>query len=127
MGIEVDLSEVRALGSRISTAGGRVGAKASAVFRKTLFDIEADAKMLIEAYDAVDTGDMMNSVSTSITGDGRHGTMTGEVGPTVDYGLYVHDGTSVMPGRPFLGDAFDRRVPDYTEALAQLAARETLR
>lgn len=126
MGIDADLSEVRAINSAIATAGGRVGAKASAVFRKTLFDIEGDAKMLIEAYDAVDTGDMMNSVSTSITGDGRHGNMSGEVGPTVEYGLYVHDGTSVMPGRPFLGDAFDRRVPGYTEALAQIAAMETL-
>ncbi|HEY0889369.1 MAG TPA: hypothetical protein VGE38_07150 [Nocardioides sp.] len=126
MGINIDVSQVAALGSRLAGAGGRVGAKASAAFRKTILDIEADAKMLIEAYDAVDTGDMMNSVSSTITGDGRTGTMTGEVGPTVDYGLYVHEGTSVMPGRPFLGDAWDRRVPPYTQALAKIAESETL-
>ena len=120
MGIDIDFSEVRALGSRIKTSGGRLGAAASAALRKTAFDIEADAKMLIEAYGAVDTGDMMNSVSTDITGDGRHGTMTAEIGPTVEYAIYVHEGTSVMPGRPFLGDAFDRRAPAYTEALAKI-------
>lgn len=126
MSIDFDFSEVAALGSRLQGAGGRVGLKAAAALRKTAFDIEADAKMLIEAYDAVDTGDMMNSVSTSITGDGRTGTMTAEVGPTVDYGLFVHEGTSVMPGRPFLGDAWDRRVPLYTQALAKIAEAETL-
>lgn len=126
MSIDIDVSQVAALSSRLSGAGGRVGAKASAALRKTAFDIEADAKMLVEAYDAVDTGDLMNSVSTTITGDGRTGTMTVEVGPTVEYGLYVHEGTSVMPGRPFLGDAWDRRVPGYTQALAQIAASETL-
>lgn len=126
MGINIDVSEVAALGSRLAGAGGRVGIKAAAALRKTAFDIEADAKMLIEAYDAVDTGDLMNSVSTSITGDGRTGTMSVEVGPTVEYGLYVHEGTSVMPGRPFLGDAWDRRVPGYTAALAAIAESETL-
>lgn len=126
MGIDIDLSQVAALSSRLSGAGGRVGARSSAVFRKTILDIEADAKMLIEAYDAVDSGDMLNSTTSTITGDGRTGTITGEVGPTVDYGLFVHEGTSVMPGRPFLGDAWDRRVPLYTEALAKIAEAETL-
>lgn len=126
MSISIDTSEVAALGSRIAGAGGRVGAKASTAFRKTILDIEADAKMLIEAYDAVDTGDMLNSTTSTITGDGRTGTMTGEVGPTVDYGLFVHEGTSVMPGRPFLGDAWDRRVPIYTQVLAKIAESELL-
>lgn len=126
MGIDIDTTEVAALGSRLAGAGGRVGLKAAAALRKTAFDIEADAKMLIEAYDAVDSGDMMNSVSTTITGDGRTGAMTAEVGPTVDYAFFVHEGTSVMPGRPFLGDAWDRRVPIYTEALAKIAESETL-
>lgn len=124
MGIEFDASTVVAYSTRLSAAGGRVGAKGSAVFRKTIFDIEADAKMLIEAYDAVDTGDMMNSTTSTISGDGRTGEITGEVGPTVDYGLYVHEGTSVMPGRPFLADAFDRRVTPFEAALAKLAETE---
>lgn len=126
MGINVDVSEVVQLCSRIETGAGRVGAQASAVLRKTALDIEADGKMLVEAYDAVDTGDMMNSISTSFEGDGRNGTMAAEIGPTVEYAVYVHDGTSVLPGRPFMADAFDRRIPGYTEALAQVAERSIL-
>lgn len=126
MGIDVDTSQVRALSSRIATAGGRVGARGSLALRKTALDIEADAKSLIVSMDAVDTGDMLNSVSTTISGDGRSGTMTAEIGPTADYAIYVHEGTSVMPGRPFLALAYDRRVPAYTDALALLAAQETV-
>jgi hypothetical protein len=124
MGIEFDASTVVAYSTRLKTAGGRVGARASAAFRKTILDIEADAKMLIEAYDAVDTGDLMNSVTSDIQGDGRTGSMDGEVGPTVDYGYWVHEGTSRMPGRPYLGDAFDRREPVFAQVLAQLAESE---
>lgn len=124
MGIEMDDSTVRAYCTRLKTAGGRVGARASAAFRKTVLDIEADAKMLVEAYGAVDTGDLMNSVTSDIQGDGRHGLMTGEIGPTVDYGLYVHEGTSRMPGRPFLDDAFDRREPTFSQVLAQIGESE---
>lgn len=124
MAIEFDDSTVRAYSTRLKNSGPRVGARASAAFRKTIHDIEADAKMLIEAYDAVDTGDMMNSTSSTIAGDGRFGEMTGEVGPTVDYGIYVHNGTSVMPGRPFLDDAFDRREPLLAQALAKIAESE---
>lgn len=124
MGIEFDASTVVAYSTRLKTAGGRVGARASMAFRKTILDIEADAKMLIEAYDAVDTGDLMNSVTNDIQGDGRHGVMTGEVGPTVDYGIYVNNGTSRMPGRPFLDDAFDRREPVFAQVLAAIAEAE---
>lgn len=126
MGIKVDVSEVVNLSSRIETGAARVGSLVSAVLRKTAFDIEADGKMLVEAYDAVDTGDMMNSISTSFEGDGRFGSMSAEIGPTVEYAVYVHDGTDRMAARPFLSDAFDRRAPGYTEALAQVAERAIL-
>ena len=116
MGIEFDYSQVRALGARMQAASGSVGARVSAVVRKTAFDIETDAKILAP----YDTGDLRNSISTTITGDGRHGAMTAEIGPTVEYGIYVEYGTSRMPGQPYLGPAFDRRAPSFTEALAQI-------
>lgn len=116
MGINFDASEVRALGSRIKASGPRIGAAASAALRKTAFDIEADAKALAP----VDTGNLMNSISAEIAGDGRFGTMSAEIGPTAEYGIYQEFGTSTQPGTPFMGPAFDRRVPAYTEALAQL-------
>lgn len=122
MGIDIDISEVAALGSRLQTAGGRVGAKAAAALRKTAYDIEADAKALAP----VDTGNLRNSISTTITGDGRMGVMTVEVGPTAEYGVHQEYGTSTQPGTPFMGPAFDRRVPLYTAALAKIAEAETL-
>ncbi|GEP38886.1 hypothetical protein NPS01_25490 [Nocardioides psychrotolerans] len=125
MGANLDITQAVAHGSRLAQAGVRIGAPASAVLRRTAFAIEADAKALIVAMDAVDTGDMLNSVTTEITGDGRSGSMSAEVGPTVDYGIYVHEGTSVMAGRPYLANAFDRQVPGFQAALAQLAAAGT--
>lgn len=122
MGFDVDVSEARAVAFRIGTAGGRIGAAAAAALRKTVLDIEADAKQLAP----VDTGDLRNSISSDVFGDGRNGAMTAEVGPTVEYGIYQEYGTSTQPGQPFLGPAYDRRIAPYSEALAQLAVQEVL-
>lgn len=116
MGAQLDVSEAVALASRIQSNAGRVGAQASAVLRKTAFDIEADAKH----YAPVDTGNLQGSISTTISGDGRMGAMTAEIGPTAEYGPYVEFGTSVMPGQPYMTPAADRRLPPFTEAIAQL-------
>jgi len=117
MGVTLDVSEVRGLASRITTNAGRVGAQASALLRKTAFDIEADAKILAP----VDTGTLESSISTTITGDGRNGSMSAEIGPTVEYAIYQEYGTSTQSGTPFMGPAFDRRAPAFNEGLAQLA------
>lgn len=122
MGIHVDISQVRAVSSRLASAGGRVGLAASAALRKTAFDIEADAKV----FAPFETGNLKNSISTTIVGDGRFGLMAAEIGPTAEYGIYQEYGTSVQPGQPYMGPAYDRRIGPYTEALAELAARETL-
>lgn len=119
----VDISQVRAFSTSLTTASGRVGAQAAAALKKTAYDIEADAKALIISLGAVDTGNLLNSVTTSISGDGRHGSMTAEVGPTAEYGIYVHEGTSRMGARPFLTTAFDSRAPLLEKAIAQLAER----
>ena len=115
----IDTSEVRALGSRLQTVGGRIGADASAAMRRTAYSIEVDAK----ATAPVDTGNLRSSISTTITGDGRFGAMTAEVGPTASYGIYLEYGTSRMAAQPYMGPAFDRRVGNYTAALADIASR----
>lgn len=122
MGVHLDVSEARAVAARVSDAGPRIGAAASAILRKTALDIEADAKELAP----VDTGDLQNSISTTITGDGRHGSMSAEIGPTVEYGIYQEYGTSRMAAQPYMGPAYDRRVAGYTSALASAAAKEVL-
>lgn len=122
MAIHIDVSEARAVASRISGAGGRIGAVGAAVLRRTAFAIEADAQALAP----VDTGTLKASISTSFTGDGRNGGMTAEVGPTVEYGIYQEYGTSTQPGKPYLGPAYDRQIDGYTRALAQAATSEVL-
>lgn len=116
MTISLDISEARSLASRFQAASGRIGAAASAVLRKTAHDIEADAKALAP----VDTGALRSSISTTFTGDGRHGSMTAEIGPTMEYGVFQEWGTSTQPGQPFMGPAYDRRIGGYTSALAQI-------
>lgn len=118
----LDTSQARAVASRLKTAGGRVGAQGALVFRRTVLAIEADAK----AFAPVDTGFLRSSISSSVTGDGRFGGMTAEIGPTAEYGVYQEYGTSTQPGTPFLAPAFDRQVPGYTAALADLATEELL-
>lgn len=122
MGISVDLSEVRAVGSQVAFAGGRIGRVGSLLLRRTASAIEADAKALAP----VDTGTLRASISTTLTGDGRNGSMTAEIGPTVEYGVFQEYGTSTQSGQPFMGPAYDRQIGGYTEALAQAAAAEVL-
>lgn len=114
--MKIDTSELDQVGRDIVRNAGRVGARASAAFRKTIHDIERDAKTAAP----VDTGALKNSISSEITGDGRSGTMAGEVGPTVDYGLWQEIGTSRMPPQPYLAPAFDRRIDPFTRAIAQI-------
>lgn len=115
----LDISEVRALGSRLQTVGGRIGAPAAQAIRRTALAIEADAKALAP----VDTGNLRNSISSEVTGDGRFGAITAEIGPTAEYGIYQEFGTSRMAAQPFLGPAFDRQAPAYAAALSEIAGK----
>lgn len=122
MGVHLDVSEARTVGSRIVGAGARIGAVSALVLKRTAYGIQADAQALAP----VDTGTLRGSISTTITGDGRFGLMSAEIGPTVDYAVFQEYGTSTQSGTPFMGPAFDRRVDGYAAALAQAAAAEVL-
>ena len=50
----------------------------------------------------VDTGRLQGSIQHEVKGK------EGIVGTNVEYAPYVHEGTSRMPGRPFLRDAGER-------------------
>lgn len=119
MSLTLDTGEVRALAGRIVGNAGRISAQGSALLRKTSFDIQADAMALAP----VDTGALRSSISTSFSGDGRGGAMSAEIGPTAEYGVHQEFGTSMQPGTPFMGPAFDRRVPAFNQGLAQLAVQ----
>ena len=95
----------------------RLGARAAQVVRKTAADIQRDAKILAP----VDTGNLRNSISTTTTGDGRTESMTAEIGPTANYGIFVELGTRKMRAQPYLFPAADRHEPAFVEAMARLA------
>ncbi len=71
--------------------------------RKTVFDIEASAKMKV----AVDTGNLMNSITGSADG------LSGEVGTGVDYAVYQEYGTTKMPAHPYMTPAAEAAWPEF--------------
>lgn len=109
----LDTHQLAALGGDLERAAAEVGVKASAIVRKTAYDIEGDAKNRAP----VDTGFLRSSISTTITG---RATITAEIGPTAEYGIYQELGTSRMPAQPYLAPAFDRRLPAFETAMAQI-------
>ena len=60
-----------------------------------------------------DTGALMDSIAHAVEGD------TVRIGSALPYAAYVHDGTSRMPGRPFLSDAILGGAEDIALAMAE--------
>ena len=50
------------------------------------------------------TGDLMRSITYEVENSGKN---TVDVGNTLEYGKYVHDGTYKMRGRPYIRDALN--------------------
>lgn len=119
--IEVDtddawrvLDEVTA---NVHASTGRVGREGSAVVRRSALAIEEGAKTRAP----VDTGFLKGSITTSVSGDGRHGAMEAEIGPEANYGAYVELGTRRMAPQPYLHPAFEAEEPNFVAAAAALA------
>lgn len=131
--MSADTSELRLYAKDLRVMPEKIVPQVSKAVRKTLHDIEGDAKRINKAS-AFDTGNLNNSISTEVDGDG----LGGVVGPTADYGVFIEEGTegpypipnafgwgiTVMhPGispRPFMGPAFDRRSPSLDRALDRI-------
>jgi len=104
-------SEIRALSRDLRALGPAARKRAGDAVVKAVADTKRDAQILAP----VDTGALRSSITgtTTRTIDGA----VGEVGPTVEYGIYVELGTSTQPGQPFLGPAFDRNETPFRLAL----------
>ena len=140
-GYSIDSTEVRHLALDLSKAPADVRAKAPLAVKRTLFAIEGSAK----SGAPVDTGNLVNSISTDVDGDG----MGGVVGPTANYGADVEYGTQPHiirprdagalhffiagvgiftrevhhPGtapQPFMSPAFDKHVPTLERLLGNI-------
>jgi HK97 gp10 family phage protein len=112
-------AELRVIAREFRAAGPKAERLAATAVIKTLADIEGDAKNIV----AVDTGYLKNSISREITADtfaGAGGQFGGEVGPTAFYGEFVEYGTSRMEPQPFMGPAFERRVPAFMAAMGKI-------
>jgi HK97 gp10 family phage protein len=112
MGYTVDVSQLLGLAADLSAAAAGIETGAVIVLAKTVFDIEADAKSLAP----VRTGNLRNSINSDVNG------LTGEVGPTADYGGYVEYGTWKMSPQPYMGPALDRNLSGFEDALLSLVS-----
>lgn len=109
-----DASELRSLGHDLTKAGAKAQAGARMVVAKTAADITADAK----AFAPVDTGNLRASIGHDLFD--TSGETGAEIGPTTNYGGFVEWGTSRMAPQPYLGPAFDRRIPGFEKALGDM-------
>jgi len=103
--------------SNISTISTKLMAKPTLinsalkrVIRKSALLVERHAKM----RSPVDTGRLRSSIRTMIN------ELTATVNPTVDYAIFVHDGTRNMSGRPFMSQG----VKDATDEIRAVFNRE---
>jgi HK97 gp10 family phage protein len=126
--------DTRVLDAMIKHTGGNV---AEAV-AKTAFAVEARAKIKAP----VDTGALRASIYTSLKAGGRFDQArssaaalrpntgiselpkpqddhTAYVGPSVEYAIEVHNGTTRMPGRPFLLQAVRETERDFRKNLGK--------
>ncbi|MBG6085816.1 HK97-gp10 family putative phage morphogenesis protein [Zhihengliuella flava] len=115
----MDTSELARLTADLRGAQARVGPRAQLVVRKTAKDIQRSARTKAP----VDTGRLKGSITTSdLRTVGQAGTLAAEVGPTVEYGIYVELGTSRMAAQPYLGPAADQHTPAFEAAMEALGA-----
>ena len=108
-----DTSALQKLAVELGEADARVTDRVSAAIRKTALDIEADAKALAP----VDTGALKNSISSDIK------PLSAEIGPSTSYAHFVEHGTSRMAAQPYMGPAFERRVPGLEKAIGQIGGK----
>jgi HK97 gp10 family phage protein len=110
-----DFSEINQFAIDLGNAPSRVIPRVNVALRKSIADMERGAKV----FAAVDTGNMRDSISSTVTG------LSGEMGPTAEYAPFVEDGTSDQAPQAFVGPAFDRNVPGFVTAVG-LAGEEAI-
>jgi hypothetical protein len=132
--ISIDLSEVHHLAADLRTAGERVEPAVDREVGRGGFRVQGRA----QAGAPVDTGTLASSITTDL------GHLSFEVGPEVEYGDYLEQGTTgpyvipnafgrggyvMHPGispQPYLGPAFDADLPKTERGILNAAADRTL-
>lgn len=99
--------------NRLPEQASQLRARMRQVVRKAALDIEAWAKQIVP----VDTGNLKNSIQTSMEGD-----LAAVVSTAVEYAVYVEFGTRRMVARPFLGPAAEAVRPRFVAAAQRVMA-----
>lgn len=77
--------------------------------------VEREAKKHVAGgYFKHPTGRLMNSITSNIH------PLKGEIGPTVNYAVFVHDGTRYIRARPFMKETADEMGDSIEKMLAQV-------
>lgn len=110
--IHIDgVADLVRLAVELEVTSGTIAARASTIVAKTAADIVRDAQAIVP----VDTGHLKNSIGFDMPTP-----FEANIGPTANYGGYIEFGTSRMGPRPYMGPAFDRNLPLFIAATAQV-------
>jgi hypothetical protein len=86
---------------------------------KATVDVQAETQLTIRTKNIIDTGNLLNSVTASMSLDG----LTGYVNIGAYYGIYIEFGTVKRAARPFLAPSVETIGPGFIAAVRQ-AVRE---
>lgn len=111
--MSMDFSEINDLVIDLGNVQGSAVRQVNQALRKSAADIERDGKI----FAPVDTGNLKNSISSTVTG------LSAEIGPTAAYGVYVEYGTSVHAPAAFMGPALDRNAHLFETVVGIIAER----
>lgn len=100
---------IKVVSNRIPAMPAAIRTAVAAEVQKAAFQIEADAKSKVP----VKTATLQRSIHTVMSNGG----LTGTVGPSVFYGLYVEMGTRRMGARPFMRPAAEKNLPAFAAAV----------
>lgn len=106
-----DFSELDRFARDLRRAPAKVQKDIIGVLDKAAADVQRGAA----ARAPVDTGALRNSIGTS-----NAGRFARDIGPTVNYGMFVEYGTSRMGPQPFMGPALEAARPSFEQAIAEL-------
>lgn len=102
---------------KLNSAPAALQAGARQVLAMTAARTARDTQLNITRMGAVDTGFLRGSIDYS------SGASEATVTAQAEYGIYVHDGTSRMPGRPFLSTAAEANEDIFRQALEVVVTR----
>lgn len=103
--------------NRTEQVAADIRRKAARFTEKAARDIEGQASELCVAMGAVDTGNLLNSISSAPLNSDRS---VWRVVAAAEYAAYVNFGTVRMAARPFFTTAVDKVRPVYLAAMRTL-------